>query len=98
MYAKLINGALRSAPKRVSYNGCTVLAPPPGILMELGYLPVQHTDPPADAPAGQHYEPHWEQTDAAIVQAWTLSADPDSPEPEPTMADLMAAVERGLTT
>lgn len=96
MYAKLINNRLQIAPKRVQHNGGTVFNPPADVLLALGYLPVTYTDPPVDAPDGQHYEPHWEQTDAAIVQAWELVEDPEIPEPEPTMSDLMAAVERGI--
>lgn len=98
MYAKLINNTIRSAPKRVQHNGGTVFNPPPNILLALGYLPVTYTDPPTDAPEGQHYEPYWEQTDDAIVQVWVLADNPEMPEAEPTMGDLMAAVERGMTT
>lgn len=97
MYAKLINNTLRRAPDKVFYDGNTVFNPPDNILLALGYLPVTYTDPPGDAPGGQHYEPHWEQGDTEIVQTWTLADDPVYPDPEPTMSDLIAAVERGLT-
>ena len=82
MYAKLISGALRSAPKKVDYNGNTILNPPDSVLLELGYLPVAYTDMPTDASNGQHYESHWEQTDTEIVQVWTLVDNPAEPEPE----------------
>lgn len=82
MYAKLINGTLRSAPKTVNYNGNTILNPPDSVLLELGYFPVTYTDMPTDAPTGQHYESHWEQTDTEIVQVWTLVDNPAEPEPE----------------
>lgn len=85
MYAKIINGTLRSAPKTVNYNGNTILNPPDTVLQELGYLPVVYTDMPSDAPTGQHYESHWEQTDTDIVQAWTLVDN--SVEPEPELSD-----------
>lgn len=98
MYAKLINNRLQPAPKQVQYNGNTIFNPPPDVLMELGYLPVTYTDMPADAPEGQHYESGWERTDTEILQTWQLVDNPETPEPEPTMGDLMAAVERGLTT
>lgn len=80
MYAKLISGTLRSAPKKVDYNGKTIFNPPEEILLELGYLPVTYTDMPTDAPEGQHYESHWEQTDTEIVQVWTLVDDPAEPD------------------
>ena len=98
MYAKLINNTIRPAPKKVSYNGSIIFNPTEDVLLDLGYLPVTYTDMPTDAPSGQHYESNWSQTDTEIVQVWGLTDDPEIPEPEPTMSDLMAAVERGLTT
>ena len=82
MYAKLINGTLRSAPKKVDYNGNTILNPPDSVLLDMGYLPVTYTDMPTDAPDGQHYESSLSQTDAEIVQVWTLVDNPAEPEPE----------------
>ena len=98
MYAKLINGTLRSAPKKVDYNGKTIFNPPEDVLLELGYLPVAYTDMPTDATDGQHYESHWKQTDAEIVQVWTLVEDPVIPEPEPTMQDLEDAIKEAINS
>lgn len=82
MYAKLINGTLRSAPKKVDYNGKTIFNPPEEILLGMGYLPVTYTDMPTDAPDGQHCESSWSQTDTEIVQAWTLVDNSAEPEQE----------------
>lgn len=82
MYAKIENGTLRSAQKKVDYNGKTIFNPPEDVLLELGYLLVTYTDMPTDATDGQHYESSWRQTDAEIVQAWTLVDNPAEPEPE----------------
>lgn len=82
MYAKLINGTLRSSPKKVDYNGKTIFNPPEDVIQDMGYLPVAYTDIPTDAPNGQHYESRWEQTDTEIVQVWTLMDNPEEPEPE----------------
>ena len=82
MYAKLINGTLRGAPKTVDYNGKTIFNPPEDVLLELGYFPVTYTDMPSDAPDGQHYESRWEQTDTEIMQVWTLADNPAEPETE----------------
>lgn len=98
MYAKLINNTLRRAPDKVLYDGNTVFNPPDNILLELGYLPVTYTDPPGDVPEGQHYEPHWEQTDTEIRQTWTLADDPVYPEPEPTIAELEAAIKEAINS
>lgn len=82
MYAKLMSGTLRSAPKKVDYNEKTIFNPPDDVLLEMGYLPVTYTDMPTDASNGQHYESHWEQTDTEIVQVWILVDNPTEPEPE----------------
>ena len=92
-YAKLINGTLRSAPKKVDYNGKTIFNPPEEILLGMGYLPVTYTDIPTDASNGQHYESHWEQTDTEIVQVWTLVDNPAEPEPEVTQEERIEALE-----
>lgn len=82
MYAKLINGTLRSAPKKVDYNGKTIFNPTEEILLDMGYLSVTYTDMPADAPEGQHYESSWSQTGTEIVQEWTLADNPAEVELE----------------
>lgn len=82
MYAKLINGILISAPKKVDCNGKTIFNPPEEALLDMGYFPVTYMDMPTDAPTGQHHESHWEQIDAEIVQVWTLVDNPAEPDPE----------------
>lgn len=93
MYGKLESGILLTAPKQVSYNGNTVFNPPENIMRELGYLPIVHTGMTADAPTGQHYESHWEQTGAEIRQVWELVDNPEEPLTEPTMEERMEIVE-----
>ena len=82
LYANLINGTLRSATKKVDYNGKTIFIPPDDVLLDMGYFPVAYTDMPTDAPDGQHYESSWSQTDAEIAQVWELVDNPAEPEPE----------------
>ena len=96
MYAKLTGNTLRQAPKRVTWHGRTVDNPTPDILRDLGYLPVTYTDPPTDAPDGQHYESSWTQMDTEILQQWKLVDDPAPPEPtaEERMDSLEAQQER----
>ena len=96
MYAKLTNGALKTAPKKVTYNGCTVINPSEDKLLGLGYLPVTYTDMPADAPDGQHYEPHWEQAGESIIQAWELADNPDyDTEPELSAEEALDIITGG---
>lgn len=96
MYAKLNDGQLTVASKKVQYNGRTVFNPTEDILLALGYYPVTYTDMPTDAPSGQHYASHWDQGESEIVQVWSLEDDLTYTDAEPTMAELVAAIERGL--
>ena len=98
MYAKLQNGILRSAPKTVQWNGCTVNNPSADKLMELGYKPVIYTDMPTDAETGKHYESSWTETEAEITQVWNLADDPVYPEPEPTPEERLDKVEQRTYT
>lgn len=101
MYAKLINNIPRRAPKKVVYDGKTIFNPPEDVLTALGYYPVTYTDMPTDAPEGQHYESSWYQGEEGILQTWSLVDDPEETTDTSTgitLADLEAAVERGLTT
>ena len=96
MYAKLINNTIKPAPNKVRCNGSIIFNPPQDVLAALGYLPVTYTDPPDNPPDGYYYESSWMKSDTAITQVWHLEEDPEIPDPEPTMYDLMEAVERGL--
>lgn len=82
MHAKLQNGMLRSAPKTVQWNGCTVNNPSDDKLVELGYKPVRYTDMPTEVVEGKHYESGWTESETEIIQTWTLTEDPVYPEPE----------------
>ena len=98
MYAKLQNGMLRSAPKTVTWNGCTVNNPSADKLVELGYKPVVYTDMPTDAETGKHYESSWTETETEIIQVWNLVDDPVYPEPEPTPEERLDKVEQRTDT
>ena len=76
MYAKLIDGALQIAPKKLPGDGTIVYNPPAEMYAAQGWKPVQYTDPP-EAPSGYYYESGWEETAEAIVQTWTLTPLPD---------------------
>lgn len=76
MYAKLIEGALNIAPKKLPGDGVIVYNPSAGMYLAAGYKPVTFTDAP-EAPEGYYYESGWEETAEAIVQTWTLTPLPD---------------------
>lgn len=76
MYAKLIDGVLHIAPKKLPGDGVIVYNPPESMYREQGWKPVTFVDPP-EAPSGYYYEPGWEEQPDAIVQTWTLTPLPD---------------------
>ena len=76
MYAKLIEGALNIAPKKLLGDGVIVYNPPESMYRAPGWKPVTFTDAP-EAPEGYYYESGWEETAEAIVQTWTLTPLPD---------------------
>lgn len=99
-YAKLVNGSIRYAPKTIEWTDedekiHIVNNPKADKLLELGYLPVTYTDPPDDAPAGQHYESDWEQTETEILQVWHLVDDPVYPEPELSAEEALNIITGG---
>lgn len=98
MYAKLQNGMLRSAPKTVTWKGCTVNNPSADKLVELGYKPVRYTDMPTENVEGKHYESTWEETEAEITQMWNLADDPVYPEPPETPEERLDKVEKRTDT
>ena len=98
MYAKLQNGMLRSAPKTVTWNGCTVNNPSADKLVELGYKPVVYTDMPTDTESGKHYESSWTESETEITQVWTLIDNPVYPDPEPTPEERLDKVEKRTDT
>lgn len=82
MYAKLQNGFLRSAPKTIVLDGCTINNPYPEELEQLGYKPAVYTDMPIEATEGKHWESSWTEEETEIKQVWKLVDDPVYPEPE----------------
>ena len=76
MYAKLIDGQLVYAPRKMNteiegepyvvYNSTDEM------LAADGWLPLIETDPPDDPPEGYHYEPTYAEESGEIVQGWEL--------------------------
>ena len=83
MYAKIIDGAIVYAPRKIKriVDGVeyAVINPTDEMLADAGWLPVVYTDPPDDAPDGWHYEPtytEWQtETGQEIWQEWMLVQD-----------------------
>ena len=79
--AKLINGALSYAPRKIIVDGKTIFNPTDALLKEQGYKELQTTDMPDDAPENKLYVSSWTDAGETIQQVWTLvDAPPKSRE------------------
>lgn len=85
-FAKLINGIVEYAPRKLVFEEVTVYNPSPEQLAAAGYKPVEFTDPPEE-PEGYYAEAYWTETDEAIVQTWSLEELPPE-EPEAPVWDV----------
>lgn len=81
-YAKLENGFLSFAPKKIKEGDTTTYNPPAKMLIERGYKPLIESDPP-QAEDGYHYELSYRDEGEQIVYVWTLVED------EPTADDIL---------
>ena len=79
MYAKIIDGVFTIAPKKINRiidgQEYTTFNPTGEMLVEQGWLPVVHTNPPNDVPEGWHYEDSFVENNGEIVQNWALVQD-----------------------
>lgn len=55
MYAKIVDGALQIAPRKLAGDGVMVYNPPTEMYLAAEYKPLHYTDLP-EAPEGYHYE------------------------------------------
>ena len=81
MLAKLINGVLSYAPKKIIVDGKTIFNPGEELLKEQGYKELQTAEIPDDAPENKLYVSSWTDAGETIQQVWTLvDAPPKSRE------------------
>ena len=66
MHARLINGILTPAPRRIIRGSEQIFNPTDEMLEALGFKPVLFTEPP-EAPEGFFPANGWAETDGAIV-------------------------------
>lgn len=76
MYAKLIDGVLRLAPKHITIGDVNIWNAPAEQMLTQGWKTVVFTEPP-EAPSGYYYEAGWEEDETEITQTWTLVELPD---------------------
>ncbi len=86
MLAKLINGALSYAPKKIIVDGKTIFNPPETLLKEQGYKDVETSSAPAVSTQTQQAVPSWTEQENKIVQSWELK--PAQPVPTATLQEI----------
>ena len=72
LLAKLIDGAISYAPRKIVVDGKTIFNPGEELLKEQGYKEMQATDMPDDAPENKLYVSSWTDAGDTIQQVWTL--------------------------
>ena len=82
MLAKLINGALSYAPKKIIVDGKTIFNPGEELLKEQGYKDVAFSETPTVSTQSQQAVPGWTEQEDKIVQTWELKPA----QPDPTVA------------
>lgn len=82
MLAKLINGALSYAPRKIVIDGRTIFNPPEDMLKEQGYKDVETAEAPTVSTQTQQAVPSWQEQENKIVQTWQVKPA----QPDPTTA------------
>ena len=78
-YAKLIDGQIVYAPRKLPVGEYVIYNPTPEMLIAEGYKPVVYTEPPTVEP-GYVAVPGWEENVLEIVQTWTVEQVPITEE------------------
>lgn len=86
MLAKLINGALSYAPKKIIVDGKTIFNPPEDTLKEQGYKDVETSEAPLVLAQTQQAVPTWQEQENKIVQFWELK--PAQPDPTAALQEI----------
>lgn len=84
MLAKLINGALSYAPRKIIADGKTIFNPGDTLLRQQGYKDVETSEAPAVPTQTQQAVPSWQEQEDKIVQLWEL---------KPAQTDPVAAIQ-----
>lgn len=74
-YAKLVDGAIVYAPRKLPLGDAVIYNPTEEMLTEAGYKPVRYTEPPTVEP-GYIAIPVWTETAEEIVQTWAVELEP----------------------
>lgn len=94
MLAKLINGALSYAPKKIIVDGKTIFNPPDTLLKESGYKDVETSEAPAVSTQTQQAVPIWTEQESKIVQTWELKPAQTDPTAALQEIQTQAVIEK----
>ena len=86
MLAKLINGALSYAPKKIIIDGKTIFNPGEELLKKQGYKDVENTSAPEVHTQTQQVVPTWQEQENKIVQTWEVK--PAQPDPTAALQEI----------
>ena len=86
MLAKLINGALSYAPRKIMVDGKTIFNPSEDILKAQGYKDVETTSAPEVHTQTQQAVPIWQEQENKIVQTWEVK--PAQPDPTAALQEM----------
>lgn len=91
MYAKLIDGALQTAPRKLIIDDAQVWNASAEEYLAKGWKPVTFTQEP-DPEEGFYFVPGWKETAKKITQTWTKEAIPDFVSDSEALAELMEVI------
>lgn len=86
MLAKLIDGAISYAPRKIIVDGKTIFNPADDLLKEQGYKDVETAEAPAVSTQTQRAVSSWTELEDKIVQFWELK--PAQPDPTAALQEI----------
>lgn len=86
MLAKLINGSLSYAPRKIVINNQTIFNPTEEVLKGQGYKDVETSEAPAVPTQTQQAIPSWVEQENKIVQSWEIN--PAQPDPTAALQEI----------
>ena len=86
MLAKLINGAISYAPRKIIVEGKTIFNPDKNLLKEQGYKDVETTEAPTVTTMTQQPVSTWTDQEDKIVQSWEIK--PAQPDPSAALQEI----------
>lgn len=86
MLAKLIDGVISCAPRKIVVDGKTIFNPPEDVLKEQGYKDVETSEAPTVSTQTQQAVPSWQERGNKIVQSWELK--PAQPDPVAALKEI----------